>query len=514
MTVSLTEADVLDLRGDLTTALHQVEVLTESLADVELAMEDRGWTTIAMNAAQDFSRGGRRTAASLCRILSVQNPLVKRGLAVRAGYVWGDGVQIAAAHEDVNEVLTGFLEANEASYSGIQARVESEGLLGTDGDIFRALPTQPLTGSVTVRSIDPSEISEIITNPEDRDEPWFYLREFDTVVLEAGFTGSTRRRKETRRVLYPALGFRPNVRPKSIDGIPVQWDSPVQHLAVNRIDGWSFGIGDAYAAIFFARAYNEFLSDWAGLTKALSRFAWRLTAKRKGTAQKAATEAQRAANAIPPLGGQPPVGGIAASNDAHLEAIPKTGATIDAESGRPLAGMVAAALGVPVTILLSDPGQTGARAVAETLDEPTKNEMLLRRSIHESADRALFRYVIEQSVKAPRGALRGRIRIDERGREVVELGDEYDMAIEFSWPSLDKIAVDVIVKAIVDADGTDKVPAEVIARLLLAALGVDDIDKVLEDYLDEDGRWIDPDINAGDAAVKRQRDGEDPAGTL
>lgn len=509
-TTAVSEHERLEI--ELSAAHSELEFTRESLADLELAMDDRGWMALTMQAASEFTREGRRRASSLCRILSIQNPLIKRGIAVRTGYVWGDGVQITAQDDDVNTVIQTFLDDNTSSYSGSQAREEAEKTLGTDGDLFRALPTSPLTGRVQVRTIDPEEVEDIICNPEDRDEPWFYLRQFTTQVIEAGYTGLTRTRRETRRVLYPALGFRPRQRPKSIDGIPVQWDTPVQHLAVNRIDGWSFGIGDAYAAIFWARAYKEFLEDWSKLTKSLSRYAWRVTSATKGKAARAASEARRASQVGVPNESQ--AGATAVSAGSTLEAIPKTGATIDAESGRPIAGMVAAALGIPVTMLLSDPGQTGARAVAETLDEPMKHEMQLRRSLHETADRALLDYVIDQAVKAPRGLLKGSVRIDEYGREVITLAGDADRKIDIDWPTLEKVPVDVITKAITAADDSGKVPPLTIARLFLMALGVKDVDKVLDEMKDADGNWIDPQANAGQAAADAFRRGEDAASLL
>ena len=481
------------LEIELAAATSELEFTRESLADVELALEDRGWVALTMQAAQEFTREGRRRAAALCRILAIQNPLVKRGIAVRTGYIWGDGVEISAPDDDVNAVIQAFLDDNQTSYSGSQAREEAEKSLGTDGDVFRALPTSPLTGRVRVRTIDPDEIEDIITNPDDRDEPWFYLRQYTTLVLEGGYSGMTRKRRETRRVMYPALGFRPRLRPKEIDGIPVQWDTPVQHLAVNRIDGWSFGIGDAYAAIFWARAYKEFLEDWSKLTKSLSRYAWRVTSASKGKAARAATEARRAAAGQP---NESQAGATAVTAGSTLEAIPKTGATIDAESGRPLAGMVAAAIGIPVTMLLSDPGQTGARAVAETLDEPMKHEMQLRRRLHEAADRQLFDYVVDQAVKAPRGPLTGAVRIDEYGREVITLAGDADRTVNIDWPSLEKVALDVLAKAITAADDSNTVPPAVIARLFLMALGVKDVDSVMDDLVDQDGNWVGPDPGA------------------
>lgn len=507
-----TIAETQKLEIELSAALAENELLEESLADVQLALEDRGWLSMSIRAAEEFSPEGRRRAAALTRILVVQNPLIKRGVAIRTGYIWGQGVQVAGKTPEVNDVIQKFNEDNKSSFWSSQAREEKEKSLATDGAVFRALPTSPLTGRVRVRTIDPAEIQDIICNPEDRDEPWFYLRQYTANVAGARYAGITRPTTVTKRVLYPALGFRPTARMKTIDDIEVRWDTPVQHIAVNRIDGWLFGIGDAYAAIAWARAYKEFLEDWSKLTKALSRFAWKITSARKSTAQKAAETARSAAARLPaPESG---AGATAVMAGSNLEAIPKSGATIDSESGKPLAGMIAAALGVPVTMLLSDPGSTGARAVAETLDEPTRHEMELRRSLWTDKDLELYDYVIDQAVKAPRGPLKGTVTLDEYGRELITLAGGDDRTVDISWPSLEKVAVDVIMKAIQIADDSGKIPPAVIARLTLMALGVDDIDEIMEKLVDDDGNWIDQTLNAGQAATDAFRRGENPAAVL
>lgn len=507
---AVSEAQRLEI--ELSAAKSELEFVNESMADLELALEDRGWLALSMQAAQEFTREGRRRAAALTRILVTQNPLIKRGVAIRTGYIWGEGVQITGRADEVNEVIQKFDEDNKTSFSSSQAREESEKSLATDGGVFRALPTSPLTGRVRVRTIAPDEIEDIIYNPEDRDEPWFYLRQYSANAAGERYAGITRTSFEERRVLYPALGFRPTARMKMVDGIEVRWDTPMQHIAVNRIDGWAFGIGDAYAAIAWARAYKEFLEDFAKIAKSLSRIVWRVSAAKKSGAQNAAQKIADAANNQ--VDGRSNAGATAVMSGATLEAIPKSGATIDSESGKPLAGMVAAALGVPITMLLADPGVTGARATAETLDTPTKNEMNLRRSLWTDKDRELYDYVVDQAVKAPKGPLKGTVSIDEYGRELITLAGDIDRTIDITWPSLDKVSIDVIMKAIEIADGLEKIPEVIIVRLALMALGVDDIDEVLKDLVDEDGNWIDQTAAAGQAAIDKFRNGEDPAGVL
>ena len=73
---------------------NTIEVLAESLADLELAFEDRGWERLATNATREFSPEGLRRARELCRVMTVANPLLKHGLGLRKAYVWGQGVDI------------------------------------------------------------------------------------------------------------------------------------------------------------------------------------------------------------------------------------------------------------------------------------------------------------------------------------------------------------------------------------------------------------------------------------
>lgn len=502
-----TTETVAHLVDEVVTLDHANEVLAESFADQELALEDRGWIALMVDGARQFSRAGLARASALCRVLAVSNPLIKRGLALRHAYVWGSGVHVVARDLDVQAVIAAFDDDNARSLTGSQAREELERALGTDGNVFLTLFTSPLTGRVQVRSFPFSEIVEVISNPDDRDEPWFYLRRWTAFTIN-----STGRRETVRsEAYYPALGYRPATRWKMLDDVEVLWDAPLLHVSVNRLDEWDFGIGDAYAAMTWSRAYNEFLADWARLAKSLSRFAWRVVGDRKSSAQTAANRVRSMVADDSSGLVSPPTGATAVMAGSHLEAIPKSGATIDAQSGQPLAGMVAAALGIPVTMLLADPGTTGARAVAETLDEPTRLEMQGRRDLWASALHRIYDHVISQAVKAPRGPLKGTVARDEFGREVITLDGDGDRTIDITFPSLAKVDVKTVVDSIVAADGTDKVPPLVVARLLLQALGVEDVDEVLEDLTDADGNFIDPAVSAGDVAVKRHRDGQDPA---
>jgi hypothetical protein len=529
-------AEVAQLRHHLGVALNNNEILTgelmdragsdvalmESVADLTSALYEPGWVRFAAITEQEFDAGALTQMRAICRLMSLKNPLIRRGLGLRSAYVWGQGVEITArangsepGEQDVQAVVEAFLtdEGNARAVTGPAAQNRLEHALGTDGEIFLALFTRPTTGEVQVRTILADEIVEAIPNPEDRSEPQFYRRRWTQAAIDPA-TGATEVTSMER--LYPAVGYRPKTRPARFGQIDVAWDSPILHVDVNRPEGWTRGVPDAYAAVDWARAYKVFLEDWATLVKALSRFAYRLTAKGSQRAQ-ARTRLAQAPGRDPATGHAQDVGATAIiPPDAMLEAVPKTGATIDSESGRPIAAMVAAALGVPVTMLLGDPGTTGARATAETLDRPTELEMGQRQKLWTSVYQRILRYVITESVRAPQGELRGVITQDKWGRETVALAGDTPTTVDVVWPDLDETDPAILVKAVVEANSTGTMPPEMVLRLLLTALGVRNVDELVEKMLDDEtGEFVWPDVAPmggsppGDAA----RAGGDPAAT-
>ena len=505
-------------------AENQVEVMSEAFADLQRAMEEPGWSRLGELGDKEFSRQGLRNISRVARVQLVASPLIKRGVSIRCAYIWGGNLEISArgngtqGSQNVDAVVQAYLDdpLNQANLTGDEAQERLERALASDGNVFLANFTRPLTGVVQTRVLPYDEIEEIYTNPEDSSEPWYYLRVYHTTTFLGGVEVS-----QERKVLYPALSYYPRTRPRRLTvmghgEVEVRWDAPVRHVKVNDLVGWKFGIGDAYAALGFARMHKDFLTDWATLVKSLSQFAWRLT--KSGDTKGANALRQKLQRTGQPQPGNDSTAGatLMASEDIKLEAIPKTGATVDADSGQPLAAMVASALGIPVTMLLADPGTTGARAVAETLDVPTENEMGQRRTVWQTAYRDILNYVVLQAVKAPQGELRGTIRRDPwADREILELPNPEDAIIDFSWPPLRQQDVEKAVKAIVEADGTGKMPPLTTLRLLLVVLGVEDVDDIVDEWTDAEGKWIDPNAETAAAvaaaAVDAFRRGQDPA---
>ena len=468
----MTDPDAITLEQRLAGALDSIAFLQESLADVEasFAREDAGWSAVGGKAGK-FTPAFRKARCTQARVATVIDPLLKRALNLRTAYLWAGGVQVtvrddASKGQDVAAVVSAFWDDEDVqeTFSSLQALVGHERQNGTDGELFFALPTDLRTGRVRVRSLPPSEMADPICDPEDAARVWFYPRTYTPAA-----TGAT-----PRTVLYPALSYRPAMRPREVDGQTVRWDAPVIHVAVNPVGGR--GVGDLWAALPWAKAYVQFLTDWAALMRSLSKIAVSVRTRGDRVQQAAAKLAHMGSDA-----GQ----GLALTDADKLEALSTSGARFDAGSGRPLATMVAAAVDLPVTTLLGDPGATGARAVAEDVTDESWAVFEVRRDLWASIIRRVCSYVIDAAVIAPLGALRGTI-VRDGDRQYATLPDEDSRTIVVAFPDHDDTNTLDLVRAITLAQQSETIPPLTIARLLLQALDVPDMDEVLDMVTDPD----------------------------
>lgn len=483
------------LRQQLSVAEAQIAGLQESLSDLEqLHREDRGWDLMGAGIAQDLTPEGRTRVSDMCEMMTIANPLIKRGFRLRHSYVWGGGhtVVVEPGEADkqgaVNAVVQSVLDdpRNAVSLASEEAVEGLERWLYTHGSVVLLLHTPEAqegkpSGEVVVRQEDPDHITDFITDPEDAKTVWYWKRQYQVRNIKADGTPGA---YKNVTVWHPDVDYHPTGadRLEKIGRHEVRWDQPLIVRGVNTPAraGWAWGMPDAYAAVPWARMSKEFLEAWYTLMRALARYAWRTQAK-SGAAAKRAAEAARGVQqaAVNPTGS-----GAHAIMDQNttLEAVPKSGATIDASSALPLQQFVAAALDVPLTMLLGDPGITGARSVAETLDQPMEDAMSARRRFWGEIFGKLCDYVID--VNAAAGKLAGAKAVDVDGRRQVTLPAGWSRTVTVNWPDYDSTPVDVAMKALRDADGLDKLPPELIVQLALKALHVENPDEWLKQMRD------------------------------
>lgn len=467
--VAETMADV--LRQDLDVLVR--ESVSESTARLELALEDIGWQRLVWQAQTEFSRQGLERITTLSRLMWRKNPLIRRAVNVRTYYTWAQGVAIAADDEQVNDLVQAFYNhpKNQDAVFGTEARESLDRSWATDGNLVFVLPTAPATGAVQVRVLRWDEIVDVVKNPDDRADVWFWKRRW--------WDGT-----QTVEALYPDVDHAPTgIRPGQVDGLPVRWDQPIMVETVDRLVGETWGVPEVYASLDWARAYKEFLEDWTSYVRALAEFAWRHKTKTGAAARRAKTlHEQPRTNAD--TGVRRPAGATAVGTDVDgLEPIKHSGAHVDADSGRPLAIMVGAALDVPYSILTGDADNSNL-ATAKSLDRPFELALRQRQSRWASIYQRMFRHVIDAAARAPRGPLPGKVERDEWGWSHVTLPDTVDPNVAIDWPNLVEHDLKEVMEAIKFAtEASPEMPPDVTLRLVLTALEVDDVDQVVDDAM-------------------------------
>ncbi len=512
MTLTEPQADLGDIQEQLHAVLEHNEFLTENLAQLELALDEQGWQRADHQLDWEFSREGLDQIIALARLNALKNPLIKRGIRVRAQYVFGQGVEITADDEDVNEVVQRFIDdrGNRTELFGHRARMAKERTLSTDGQVVFILFPNKVTGHVSLRSVDVLEVRDVICNPQDRTEPWFYLRRW-TERRIASRTGGT----ISREAWYPAWTHEPRTKPDIIDGIPVVWDQGVIYHAKSGagLESQRFGIPDVYAALDWAKAYKLFLEDWATIVRSLSRFAWKQTVKKNPKTAAARMGANRHGTNPSPAAGSV----YTTTEGGDLQPLPKNGATVDSEDGVWLAKMVGAALDLPYTILMGDP-DIGNLATAKTLDRPTELAMMDVQQTWAEIIQDLCSYAIDIDARAAGGILTGATITQREHAVVVELPDADERTgrqrrtVDVAYPPILESDPKALVEAVTMANDADLIAPELVLRLLLLALGVTDVDEHLEAF--DPDVWKAEHSNLGLGLLDAFRQGQDPAELL
>lgn len=479
MAAGLDEAHQREVNG-LTETVHLLEA---NLAQLEQALLEPGWQRLSAVADMEFTREGMATISRLCRLMGIKDPLLRRAIALKTYYVFGQGVTVTAKDETVAPVIEQLVDdtGNQRSVFGLQAQASLQRSKMTDSNIFLALFTNPATGRVKVRDLPFDEIKSVISNPEDASEPWFYERAWTVVDRSGpGLSGKS----EYRRVLYPCIDYQPAKQPPTYGGLEVKWDAPVIHVESNKPRGWQFGVPELYPALDWARAHSEYLDDFRRLVKVLAKIAWSLTGVKGSQLERAKTQLTNA-TAEDANVGQAWVGD---QGGGTLEPMMKSGGVqVEPDDARQFSLMVAAATDLPETMLKGDPS-TGNLATAETLDRPTELAMEWDRRVWTDVFKRICQYAIDQAATAPSGELSGVAEQDGDERVVTLTGD-VSREVSVDWPPIQERSMREILDTLVGTTaGATSLPGASdpdvsleFLRIALTALDVDDVDTLVED---------------------------------
>lgn len=485
---SLSEA--VELYGKMAFTEHSNnELLQERIAELELALDDVGYERIGdSNFDKQFTKASIDKIAAMARVYWLKNPLIKRAVATQANYVFGQGVDVVAADEDVQTVVDAFMEdsKNRAELTGEQAMLTKETELQVTSNLFFTFFTDPLNGATRVRTIPLSEITRIIYNPDDSKEPWYYYRQWQQ-PKEAGS-----QKYEMHQAMYPDINYMPKGGlPKHFNGIEVMALNPVYHVKTNCLSDMEYGVSEIYAAIDWAKAYKDFLEDWYTIVKSLSKFAWKATSKSGATGM---AQAKQVLEGVINGGSNPmnsDLPGQAAqvwmsSDNFDLAPMPKSGATVAVDDGRRALLMVCAATGI-YEHYFGDPS-TGNLATAKAMEQPMLLMFQERQELWTDVFNTILGYVINQSALKPGGKLRGVLSFNDYGESYVDMGDT-DRSVDVKFPPILQEDVneriDAIVKSVTLSGQTpaNTIDLKTATTQMLTALGEDTdiVDKLFPD---------------------------------
>lgn len=485
---SLSEA--VELYGKMAFTEHSNnELLQERIAELELALDDVGYERIGdSNFDKQFTKASIDKIAAMARVYWLKNPLVKRAVATQANYVFGQGVDVVAADEDVQTVVDAFMEdsKNRAELTGEQAMLTKETELQVTSNLFFTFFTDPLNGATRVRTIPLNEITRIIYNPDDSKEPWYYYRQWQ----QPKEPGS--QKYEMHQAMYPDINYMPKGGlPKHFNGIEVMTLNPVYHVKTNCLSDMEYGVSEIYAAIDWAKAYKDFLEDWYTIVKSLSKFAWKATSKSGATGMAQAKQVLEGAinGGSNPMNSDLP--GQAAqvwmsSDNFDLAPMPKNGATVAVDDGRRALLMVCAATGI-YEHYFGDPS-TGNLATAKAMEQPMLLMFQERQELWTDVFNTILGYVINQSALKPGGKLRGVMSFNDYGESYVDMGDT-DRSVDVKFPPILQEDVneriDAIVKSVTLSGQTpaNTIDLKTATTQMLTALGEDTdiVDKLFPD---------------------------------
>lgn len=458
---------------------HNMDLLKETVQELELELlqnEDLGWIRLTGSSEDwEFSTYGRQLLNELAHSYWMKNPLAGRAVATKTHYTFGRGVTVTGASDEVQEVISGFWDDddNKAILTRHQAQQFKSNELQVYGNVFLVLFANQVNGHIKLGDIPDKEITDIIRDKENRHKPRYYKRQL--VLKDYNFDNHVYLPDKSDIWYYPDW--------KSDDirnASKGTGNGVVYHLKVNCLSDSKFGISELYRAIDWLKAYNKFLENWASITAAFARFAWKKKIKGGSAnvlAEKLRTQSGFAGGAG--LENNPPgaAGSMWIENmGTDLQPIRTQGATTSAADGRFLKLMVCAASGI-FEHYFGDPS-TGNLATATAMELPMLKMFESDQQLWQDAVRDIIQLEIDNAVGY------GRIRTKKKE----------DLQFEVQMPPIITKDVPAMIGAIVEAvnlgaggNTNGLLPMETATRLVLNTLGVKEPEKIIADMYEKNG---------------------------
>ena len=325
-------------------------LIREATISVErdLALEDLGWISLSGTTGDVIPAASRITNVKVSRLYSLLEPFGKQAIRLWTDYTFGKGMTWSTEHDNAKKVLESFWD-NPQNRTVLSARVQrkSSDKLNIDGEIFYALFLGS-KGEVTIRWIDPLEITEIITDPDDREDIRYYKRVWSDTL------------GQNHTVIYRDWTNERDEAAGKVKASKNTKDTLIYYLNVNTTT--QRGNPLLLPALLWMKYYNKFLASRIGIMLALAKFAW----KQKVTGGQAAVNRIKAKTNDKEI-----AAGSTITENEGVNTTPikiETGAQNAYQDGRQIKLMIFASVGISEQYF-SDIS-TGNLATAKTVELP------------------------------------------------------------------------------------------------------------------------------------------------
>ena len=248
------------MSDDFDALLREATVSVEA----ELSIEDKGWLLLSGSGGETVSSNKRIESVKQSRLYYSFDPLGKQSIRLWTDYTFGTGMTWQVDEKEypqTKKILDAFWYSrdNQPVFGSRGQRKCSDKLL-VDGEIFLAVF---LGKESTIRTIDPLEITEIITDADDVERPMFFKRDW------------TDRQSSPHTDYYRSHLNIKNEAAKDTYGASVQMtqDAIVYQLAYNSTG--QRGNPLLLPALDWIKQYRRFLAARVAMTLARTRFAWK-----------------------------------------------------------------------------------------------------------------------------------------------------------------------------------------------------------------------------------------------
>ena len=485
----------------------------------ELELNNWEWRREINFGWLEFSRWGIQQIILLSRLYYIKNPIVRRLVNVCAIYVFGRGVEISSPDPDANDAIKAFMERNQKTLGQV-ALTDLERRKDYDGNLFFAFFTDKNTGDSDVRTMDATEIQEIVTDPNDADTELLFKRQWfeKTFVTQSGLFATV-----GKTAWYPSLNHWQAVqdgtaqKELNINGQEIMWDIPVYHRKCGTVGKWLFGCPRIYPLLDWAKASRKFLEHCMAVKAALAQIAMTITTKGgqqalEGIKQQLGSTVATGNSSWYEQNPTAVAGSIWASGPGTtLAAFKSQGQGGDPEEVRQYKLMCCMVKDVPETFLADV--STGNLATATTLDRPTELAFMSLQEEWREDLCIIVKFALRNSLKATNGKVREAmlkrhadlkvIDIREARRERKPDGawkyieapvkkDKPDaLEVTVTFPSIREGDIPQLVTATVQAitlgqmSGTSGIDQKAGILHLMTLLGIDKAEEIVEEMFPE-----------------------------